>query len=165
MSRTSISKALFLASLAIATRAAHAESFDNPVQRKVVDLGPANVIPNRNQRIKLTCAYYPTFMVKELNDPGNKGALSISTVPVEHGRNPACTRKHGPNERVFKDWEGYFAGVKHGLLFLDPSDGVGGGMPFAVFDPLTGAKIFEDSVKLETGASANWTSSTPPARR
>src|SRR5580698_9500204 len=151
MSRTSISKALFLAALTISTCAAHAESFDNPVHKKVVDLGLARVIPNRNQHIELTCAYYRTFMVKELNDPANKGALFIATVPIQPGNTPACTRKHGPNERVFKDWEGYFAGVKHGLLFLDASDGVGGGMPFAVFDPITGAKIFEDSVKLENG--------------
>ena len=152
MSRTRISKALFLAALTISTCAAHAESFDNPVQKKVVDLGPSPyLMPNNKQHIKLTCSYYPTFMVKELNDPGNKGALYISTVPIEPGRTPPCLKRHSPNERVFKDWDGYFAGVKRSLLFLYASDGDGGGLPFAVFDPTSGAKILEDSVKLENG--------------
>jgi hypothetical protein len=154
MSRTRTSTVLFLVGLTISACAAQAESFDKPVQKKVVDLGPSPYLGPNNKNdphIKLTCSYYPTFMVKELNDPGNKGALFISTVPIEPGHTPACTKNHGPNERVFKDWDGYFAGVKRGLLFLDASDGSGGGMPFAVFNPATGAKIFEDSVKLENG--------------
>jgi hypothetical protein len=130
--------------------AAEAESFDKPLQGEVVDLGPSPyVMPTRH--IKLTCSYYPTFMVKELNDPGNKGALLIATVPVQPGHIPKCTRDHQPNERVFKDWDGYFAGVKRNLLFLNASDGNGGGLPFAAFDPKTGTKVFEDSVMLRKG--------------
>jgi hypothetical protein len=139
----------------LGTAAAHAESFDKPLQKKVVDIGRSEyLMSNDNRHVTLTCSYYSTFMIKELNDPGNKGALSISVSP-DHA---ACTKTSGPGERLFNDqdghpWDGYFAGVKQNLVFLRRSDGDGGGLPFAAFDPTTGTKLFEDSVRLGSGGN------------
>jgi hypothetical protein len=128
---------------------ANAEPFDKPLQEKVVDFGHSQyLMPNDDRHVKLTCSYYPNFMVKELNDPGNKGALLIAIVPVRLGHSPGCIRTHGPGERVFKDWDGYFAGVKRDIVFLYASDGTDGGLPFTAFDSKTQAKIFRDSVSL-----------------
>jgi hypothetical protein len=128
---------------------AHAEPFDKPLQEKVVDLGQSpGLRPSADNHVKLTCAYYPHFIVKELNDPGNKGALLIALVPVRPGHTPGCTRRHSPGEKVFKDWDGYFGGVKRDLVFLFASDGTNGGLPFTAFDSKTQAKIFRDSVSL-----------------
>jgi hypothetical protein len=101
---------------------------------------------NRDERIKLSCFYYPTFMVKQLNDPGLKGA-EIAIAPV-HGHVPACRRSHGAGERLVGKWgwSGYFRGVKGQLLFLDAADGTNEGMPFAIFDWKSGKKLFQDSV-------------------
>ena len=133
----------------MSSTAAHAEPFDKPLQKKVVDLGRSpHLMPNDNRHIRLTCSYYPKFMIKELNDPGNKGALSIAVVPVSPEHSVECTRKHSPGERVFKDWDGYFGGVKRDLVFLYDSDGDNGGIPFTVFDSRTQGKIFRDSVTL-----------------
>ncbi len=133
----------------ISSSAAHAEPFDKPLQKKVVDLGRSPyLMPNATEHIKLTCSYYPNFMVKELNDPGNKGALLIALVPVRPGHSPECTRRRSPGERVFKDWYGYFGGVKRDLVFLFGSDGTNGGLAFTAFDSKTLAKVFWDSVSL-----------------
>ncbi len=105
-------------------------------------------MPNDDRHVKLTCSYYPKFMVKELNDPGNKGALLIAMVPARAGRISVCTRRHGHGDKVFKDWDGYFAGVKRDLVFLYDSDGTNGGIGFTAFDSKTEAKVFKDLVKL-----------------
>jgi len=129
--------------------AAHAEPFDKPLQKKVVDLGRSPyLMPNDNRHVELTCSYYPDFMVKQLDDPGNKGALLIALVPVSPGHSPGCTRKRSPGEKVFKNWSGYFGGVKRDLVFLYDSDGTNGGLPFTAFNSKTYAKVFRDSVSL-----------------
>jgi len=132
----------------ISCSAAHAEPFDKPLQQKVVDLGqsPELLRQSPNNHVKLTCSYYPNFMVKELNDPGNKGALWIAIAPARPGHISGCTRTHGPGEKVFKDSDGYFGGVKRDLVFLYDSDGTNEGIGFTAFDSKTRAKVFRDSV-------------------
>jgi hypothetical protein len=135
--------------MTMSSTGANAEPFDKPLQEKVVDFGRSpGLMPNDDRHIKLTCSYYPNFMVKELNDPGNKGALLIALVPVRPGHSTGCTRRRSPGERVFKDWDGYFGGVKRDLVFLYDSDGTNGGLPFTAFDSKTQAKVFRDSVTL-----------------
>jgi hypothetical protein len=135
--------------MTISSSAAYAEPFDKPLQKKVVDLGRSpHLMPNDHRHVTFTCSYYPKFMIKELNDPGNKGALLIAIVPARPGQIPECTQKHGPGEKVFKDWNGYFGGVKRDLVFLFASDGDNGGLPFTAFNSKTQAKIFRDSVSL-----------------
>jgi hypothetical protein len=128
---------------------ADAESFDKPVQTKVVDMGPSSLLMRRED-VKLTCFYYPKFMIKQLDDPGNKGALLIAIVPVRPGYRPECIRGRTAGERVFKDWDRYFEGVKHDLVFLYDSDGTDGGLGFTAYDSKTMAKVFRDSVSLDT---------------
>ncbi len=52
------------------TVASHVGSFDPPLKRKVVDFGPSPYYPNPKTapRVKLSCFYYPTFMVKEYDE-------------------------------------------------------------------------------------------------
>ena len=141
--------AVFVLGTTISGSAANAEPFDKPLQKKVVDLGQSPELrSSANNHIKVTCAYYPNFMVKELNDPGNKGALWIALVPAKPGHISGCTRTHGPEEKVFKDWDGYFGGVKRDLVFLYASDGTNRGLPFTAFDSKTQAKVFQYSVSL-----------------
>ena len=47
-------------------------------------------------------------------------------------------------------WNGYFAGVKHDLIFLEWPDGDdNSGIPFTAFEADAKTKVFEDSVTLE----------------
>jgi hypothetical protein len=146
--------AVIVLGMTISSSEAHAEPFDKPLQKKVVDLGQSPELrPSPDSHIKLTCSYYANFMIKELNDPGNKGALWIALVPAKSGHISACTRTHGPEDKVFKDrdghyWDGYFGGVKRDLVFLFASDGTDGGIPFTAFDSKTQAKIFRDSASI-----------------
>jgi hypothetical protein len=145
--RNSVRLALLVVNLALGY-VALAESFDEPLRKTVVDFGRSSYLMQKDDsRVKLSCFYYPEFMVKELNDPGLKGA-QIAIVPIVNGRLPACRRSRGAGEQSMtkKGWSGYFTGVKGQLLFLDAADGVDEGMPFAVFDWKTGKKIFQDSV-------------------
>ncbi len=124
-----------------------AESFDKPLRRTAVDLGRSSyLMPDNPSRMELTCSYYPDFMIKQLDDPGLKGAAWIRIVSVADGHIPACARSRQTGEKGFgRRWSGYFAGVKGQFIFLDAADGVDGGMRFAVFDARTGQKLFEDS--------------------
>ncbi|HTD22764.1 MAG TPA: hypothetical protein VK738_08930 [Terriglobales bacterium] len=125
---------------------ASADSFDTPLENKVVDFGPSPYRPAENVRIKLSCSFYPTFMVKEY-DEGEKGAEWLAIVPIEKGAAPECTKSHVQGERVIEpnEWSGYFMGVKGNLVFFDAADGWDGGMPFVIYDARTRKKIFEDS--------------------
>ena len=135
--------ALFCASPACA------DSFDKPLKKKVVDFGASdNNLPGRtNFRVKLYCYFYPTFLIKEYNNEGEKGAEWVAIVPIQNGTAPACVRTHSAGERILKypEWGGYFNGVKGNLVFLNNEDDIDGGMPFTVYDFRTGKRIFQDS--------------------
>src|SRR5690348_3000718 len=128
-----------------ATVSPTAGSFDAPLKKVVMDFGPSPFYPNPHTapRIKLSCFYFLTFMVKEY-DEGEKGAEWLSIVPTGNaGVAPPCTRSHAPGEMVIKSW-GYFEAAKSNLVFFRAANGQDGGMPFGVFDSRTGKKIFED---------------------
>jgi hypothetical protein len=129
--------------------AAFADSFDVPLKKKVVDFGPSeNNLPGRqNFQVKLYCFFYPSFVIKEYDDEGKKGAEWVAIVPIQKDTVSACTGAHASGERVFTspEWFGYFHGVKGTLVFLDDPDGTDGGMPFTIYDFRTGHKIFRDS--------------------
>lgn len=128
------------------TRAWPVESMDKLLRKRVVDLGPSPYYPGGNFRIKLSCYFYPTVMVKEY-DAGQKGAEWHAVVPVKEGAPPKCGETHSPEERVIDggEWGGYFKGVKGKFVFFDAADGIDAGIPFAVYDSITGKKLFEDS--------------------
>jgi hypothetical protein len=114
-----------------------------------MDLGSSrNNLPGKQSlRLKLSCFFYPNFVIKQYDNEGEKGAQWVAIVPIEKGAAPACTRTHASGERVFTppELDGYFYGVKGNLVFLNDADGLNGGMPFTVYDFRTGKKIFRDS--------------------
>jgi hypothetical protein len=141
---------LFLISLACA------DSFDQPLSKKTVDVGPSKSSPET--RAKISCYFFARFMVKEV-DLREKGASRLAIVPIAKGVVPGCTRARGATEKVIssKDWTGYFKGVKNDFVFFDADDGVNGGVGFAIYDAKTGQKFFEDTAlgSLEFGEAQN----------
>ncbi len=133
--------ALLSATLPSLAAPAHAESFDTPLHERVVDLGRTPY-----GRITLTCDYFPTFMVKQL-DSGEEGANWIAIVPARDAHPPACTRTHASTEKVIQghDWCGYFQGAKQDFVFLNACNAYNGGLDFAVYDARTRTRIFEDT--------------------
>lgn len=127
---------------ALAPFAAAESVFDAPLDKK------EQVFPETKDAGKttLTCLYYPTFMVKQI-DEGEIGAFQLSTIPGDRATAP-CQRDNLPREHVIdpKDWSGYFKGVKGHYVFFDADDGVNDAMGFAVFDA-NAKKLFEDSAK------------------
>lgn len=126
--------------------AAPTDSFDAPVDKKVLDLGPSPYSLGGNIHIHLSCYVYPTFIVKEY-DEGQKGAEWLAIAQIGKGAVPQCSKSHAEGEWVIgqKEWDGYFLGVTVNLIFLVAADGTDGGMPFVIFDAKTRKKIFEDS--------------------
>jgi hypothetical protein len=147
--------------LLMVTMAGHADSFDKPLRKTVLDLGPSQYLMTSDARhVTVTCWYYHYFMVKEQNDPGVKGAESISLAPVQVGKRPRCSKEMQPEDKEFTEWieeykkfvpwNGYFAGVKHELIFLERPDGDdNSGIPFTAFEADAQTKFFSDSVTLE----------------
>jgi hypothetical protein len=145
-----------LLTLLILAPLSSAETFDKPLSKKTVDLGPSRSTPSTHA--KVTCYFFSTFMVKQV-DLGEKGADRLSIVPITKGSPIGCTRSRVKSEKVIdpKDWTGYFKGVKNDFVFFDADDGVNGGIGFAVYDAKTATKLFEDSADgpLEFSASPN----------
>ena len=71
------------------------------------------------------------------------------------GQLPECSDAQEPGERIieYPEWQGYFKGVKGDLVLFNDSDTFNGGFPFAVFDSVTGNKVFEDSATVETSSN------------
>jgi len=137
--------------LTICCAIAHAEPFDKPLKKVIVDLGRSPyLMPNDSQHIHLTCFYYPDFMVKEVDDPGWKGAFSITIISGLTEQPARCSRKHVLGEKKFHRFgDSYFAGVKGDLAFLVSSDNVNGGDLIGAFNVRTMAKMFEDFALLK----------------
>jgi hypothetical protein len=156
-----------LLAVILITPAGHAESFDKPLHKRVLDLGRSQyLMSNDNRHVTVTCSYYSHFMVKEQNDPGVKGAELLALASVQSGHLPKCLQALQPSEKVFTQWSeeykksvpwnGYFAGVKHDLIFLEWPDGDdNSGIPFTAFEPDAKTKLFEDSVALEARGERN----------
>ena len=155
----------------ISGSAATAGSFDKPVRKTVVDLGPSStVMPKYPARIQLSCFYYHGLMVKQWNDQGVKGAPWVTITPAINGSTPACRPTHGSTEQFMTKDGWFFEGVKGPLLFLEASEGdENAGMPFRVLDIKTGKKVFEDSARagahLEFARTSNGNMSLRYLRR
>ena len=89
---------LFLCVLALSC-IGWAGTFDQPLSKKVVDLGRSESSPGR--RAKVTCYFFPHFMVKEV-DLGEKGSDRLAIVPVVKGKPTKCTKSQDPVEKVVK---------------------------------------------------------------
>ncbi len=141
-------KSAWLAVLLLCAAALPAQnSFDHPLKKMVVDLGPSPYHPgDQHERIRLSCYFFPTFVVKEY-DEREVGAEWLSIAPVAAGATGECTKSHVAGERLINpdDWSGYFKGVRGSLVFFDAPDGLNGGLPFAIFEAGTLKKLFEDT--------------------
>ena len=136
----------------LAPSARESDDFDEPLSKIVVDLGQSPYLSKDNpEHSTLRCMYYATLVVKEL-DMKEQGDEWIAIAPSKSDKRPLCVQEHGKDEFEIKDtdghgWAGYFAGVKGNLIFLDGDDGYNEGIPFGVFDAMTGKKVFEDSAE------------------
>lgn len=125
------------------------ETFDKPVRKMVLDLGPSpsqRLLPRSHFRLTLSCFYYPAFMVKELDDEGLKGSMWVTISHLHGGLSPACRQTHDPAEQFLSKDGWWFMGSKGSYLFLEPADGLNGAMLFRVVELQTGRKIFRDTV-------------------
>jgi len=124
-----------------------APPFDKPL--KTVRIPLPRDPDNPQARSRLSCFYFPQFMVKEI-DLGEVGADQLSIIPAPGGSSSlACRRENIPSEQVIaaRDWSGYFEGAKGGYAIFDAEDGWNGGVGFAVYDARTGKKLFDDAFK------------------
>ncbi len=131
--------------MASGSHAAGADAlYDKPL--KVVRLPLPHDPDNPQAKAELTCSYYKTFMVKQI-DLGEEGAEQLSIIPIS-GAQPACARANIASEKVISanDWTGYFDGVKGNYVFFSAEDGWNSGMGFAVFTP-DGKKVYDDTAK------------------
>jgi hypothetical protein len=150
----------FLIATVLLASLGRAESFDKPLRKTVLDLGQSQVLTkNDKPHVTVTCWYYEHFMIKERNDHGVKGAELIALAPAQPGRLPKCSQALLPGEKAFTEWNeeykkflpwnGYFAGVKRDLIFLEWPDGDdNSGIPFTAFEADAKTKVFGDSVAL-----------------
>lgn len=118
---------------------------DAPLKTDRIELPPRCALcpPGR-----LTCAYYPAFMVKEV-DLGEIGAEVLAIVPrAPKGPAPACNVARGAGELSVSGgaspWFGYFEGALGRFVFFRSADAPSGAVPFAVYDAVGGQRILVD---------------------
>lgn len=136
---------------------APAAGFDKPDKLVHLPLGGGS----KDAKLGTFCAYFSHFMVKEVQ-AGEEGAELLAIQPIATpGKLPPCQRKLQPGETAIPadQWDGSFKGLKGDYVVFDASDGVNGGLGFAVFSASTGKKLFEDvavgsmtAAALDTGA-------------
>lgn len=136
-----------------------ANSFDVPIKTVSVDLGPSPEYEDPDIRSTLTCYYYPQLMIKQY-DEGGSGAVGLSMLR-RRGKLPECEPTRHRGERIIhgSEWSGYLKGVKGTLVFFDPADDFNGHSPFAVFDSVSGRKLFQDSAYGEYVSSLDYRTS------
>lgn len=132
---------------------AQSDSFDKPVRRVVVRLGRSpELMPHNNEQVELTCDYYPTLMVKELDDPGMKGTRWVTVTHISKGQYPPCRKAHSSSEDLLRSEGDFFLGIKEHFLFLEAPDGLDSGMQFHVLDDLTHEhEVFRDTALFWEG--------------
>jgi hypothetical protein len=110
-----------------------------------VELGPSPFFDNPDIRNRLNCYYYPHLMIKEYSERGF-GAAQLSMLR-RRGNLPECELPRQRGEKIIdiSEWEGWFKGVRDTLVFFDPPDDFNGHSRFAIFDSVSGMKIFEDT--------------------
>jgi hypothetical protein len=135
------------------------DSFDTPIKTVRVELGPSPFFEDPDIRNTLSCYYYPHLVIKEYSERGF-GAAWLSMLR-HRGNPPACepTRQRGERLIDESEWQGWFKGVRDTLVFFDPPDDFNGHSPFAVFDSVSGKKIFEDSAYGEHVSSPDYLTS------
>lgn len=119
--------------------------FDKPVKVVKVPL-PADPL-NPQAKPAVSCFYFKDFAAKQI-DRGEVGA-ELSIVPLPAGGEAyKCREAAAPGEiAVSKEWSGYFKGAKGAYIFFDASDGINGGLGFAIFSASEGKKLFDDTAK------------------
>lgn len=135
---------LLTTALAAATTPPSPGDYDKPTREVNLPLPPDP--DNPHAKPKLSCFYYPNFMVKQV-DLGEKGAEQLSILPrTKEIQNPPCRRANAKNEIVIdpKAWSGYFDGVKGSFVFLSADDGFNDGQGFAVVNGFDGQLLFTD---------------------
>lgn len=147
---------IFVVSLSFADKPA--DSFDTPIKTVRIELGPSPHFQDQDIRSTLSCYYYPHLMIKEYSERGS-GAAWLSMLR-HRGQLPECELSRQRGERIIdeSEWQGYFKGVKDTLVFFDPHDNFNGHSPFAVFDSVSGKKIFEDAGYGEPVSSPDYMS-------
>jgi hypothetical protein len=115
--------------------------FDKPKKTEIYPLAFDKQYQNKNQ---LSCYAYSTFAVTEL-DTGEKGATNISVrYKSKDMTTEGLCQKDFKGKRVsLSDIDGYFGGVIGKYIFIDSADGFGALYGIAVYDALSGAKVFE----------------------
>jgi hypothetical protein len=138
--------AMAVLSAPFAAGAAAPSPFDSPLKIARVPL-PKDP-DNPPAKPKVTCAYYPRFMVKEV-DLGEIGAAQLSVLPIpDRAAKTPCRRDNSAGELVVSpdDWTGYFDGVKGDYVVFTAEDGWNGGLGFAVISARSGKKLFDDAL-------------------
>jgi hypothetical protein len=119
--------------------------FDKPLREQHLTLPPNPTDPNPQAHPRVSCYYYPDFMVKQVDLEWIKGARQLSVIRTQKGQPAAvCQRENIDSENVITDWSGRFMGVRQGYAFFSGADGSNYGVPFAVYDGETQEKIFFD---------------------
>jgi hypothetical protein len=146
-----VSVAVIVLGTIVFSSATWAEGFDKPVRQTILDLGPSpNQLDFPNLHVHLSCYYYPSFMLKQLEDDGNKGALRVSVLRVQESQAPTCARPLGVTEKELPLRCEYYEGVKSEFIFLIDCDGDGEGRYFEVFQASNLTSLLWDSLRFNT---------------
>jgi hypothetical protein len=136
-----LAAACFAGPSAIAGQLPAPDPFDKPLKKVVVNYDLSGSVLKR-----VSCSYYPAFMVKEY-DTESKGGQWHGIVPVVNHKTPVCDKNLAPGElTIANDPGGYLRGVKANLVFINGMDGYDGGIDVYAYDSATGKNIFQDCI-------------------
>jgi hypothetical protein len=120
---------------------------DHPLAEQTLSVPDPGGNPER--ALKIHCATYPTFMVRDVHEGSDIGTTSVSVVPVTPSAPAKCGVTQGPEAKELPAFGSMAAdGAVGRLLLLAWPDGANGATSFSIFDTVAVRKLYTDTVKL-----------------
>ena len=121
---------------------------DHPVTEQTLSAPGPEGTPDR--ALKIHCATYPTFMVRDVRVGDDMGTASVSVVPVKPSAPARCSATQSPEAKELPAFGSMSVdGAVGRFLLLTWPDGANGATSFSIFDTVTVRKLYTDTVKLD----------------
>ena len=105
---------------------------------------------NPGRALKIHCATYPTFMVRDVHEGDDIGTASVSVVPITPSVPARCSATQSPEAKELPDFGSMAVdGAVGRFLLLTWPDGANGATSFSIFDAVAVRKLYTDTVKLD----------------
>jgi hypothetical protein len=121
---------------------------DHPLTEQTLSAPDPGGDPGR--ALKIHCATYPTFMVRDVQVGDDIGTASVSVTPITPSSPARCSATQSSQAKELPAFGSMAVdGAVGRFLLLIWPDGANGATSFSIFDTVAVRKLYTDTVKLD----------------